>query len=217
MDKTDRLLDALNNPEKYSSADIEEMLQDSETKEILEVLDKTKSSLQSIPVVDIEKEWNKFKVSSHYKRQSPVLRLSAFFTRKVAVSVTIAVLSITAVAAIVGISVSSLNNKESQLTEKEVASTTEVIPNQEDSMKTPSDSPIKCFETVIFDNEPLEVIMKQIGDFYGYKPEFNNENARSLRLYFRWDKASTIQEIVESLNNFEQIHLTTDGETVKID
>ena len=217
MDKTDRLLDAMNNPEKYSSAEIEEMLQDPETKEIFDLLDKTKSSLQSIPVPDIEKEWNKFKVSSHYNRQSPVLRFSAFFSRKVAASVTIAILSITAVAAIVGISVSTLNNKESQLTEKEVASTTEVIPNQEDSIKTPSDSPIQSFETVIFDNEPLEVIMKQIGDFYGYKPEFNNENARSLRLYFRWNQASTIQEIVESLNNFEQIHLTIDGETIKID
>ena len=217
MDKTDRLLDALNNPEKYSSAEIEEMLQDPETKEILDLLDKTKSSLQSIPVPDIEKEWNQFKVSSHYNRQSPVLRFSAFFSRKVAASVTIAILSITAVAAIVGISVSSLNNKESQLTEKEVASTTEVIPNQEDSIKTPSDSPKQSFETVIFDNEPLESIMKQIGDFYGYKPEFNSENARSLRLYFKWNQASTIQEIVESLNNFEQIHLTIEGGAIKID
>ena len=217
MDKTDRLLDALNNPEKYSSAEIEEMLQDPETKEILDLLDKTKSSLQSIPLPDIEKEWNKFKVGSHYNKKAPVLRLSAFFSRKVAASITIAILSITAVAAIVGISVSSMNNKESQLTEKEVASTTEVIPNQEDSIKTPSDSPIHSFETVIFDNEPLEVIMKQIGDFYGYQIDFKNYNAKSLRLYYRWNQASSIQEIVESLNNFEQIHLTIEGNTIKID
>ena len=217
MDKTDRLLDAMNNPEKYSSVEIEEMLQDAETKEIFDLLDKMKSSLQPIPVPDIEKEWNKFKVGSHYNRQSPVLRLSAFFSRKVAASVTIAIISITAVAAIVGISVNSLNNKENVTSEKEVEATKEIITNQEDSINTLSDSPIQSFETVIFDNEPLEVIMKQIGDFYGYKTEFNSENARSLRLYFKWNQASTIKEIVESLNNFEQIHLTTDGETVKID
>ncbi|MCH5243062.1 MAG: DUF4974 domain-containing protein [Muribaculaceae bacterium] len=217
MDKIDRLLDALNSPEKYSSAEIEEMLQDTETKEILDLLDKTKSSLQSIPVLDVEKEWKKFKVGSHCNRQSPVLRLPAFFSKKVAASVTIAILSITAVAAIVGISVSSLNNKESQLTEKEVASTTEVIPNREDSIKTPADSPILSLETVIFDNEPLEVIMKQIGDFYGYKIEFKNDNVKSLRLYFKWNQVSTIQDIVESLNNFEQIHLTIEGGDIKID
>ena len=155
MDKTDRLLDAMNNHEKYSSAEIEEMLQDTETKEILDLLDKTKSSLQPIPTPDIDVEWNKFKNNNYYKKKSTVLRLSAFFSRKVAASVTIAIISMTAVAAIVGLSVSSLNNKENVTSEKEVAATKEIITNQEDSIKTPSDAPIQSFETVIFDNAPL--------------------------------------------------------------
>ena len=217
MDKTGRLFDAMNNPEKYSSAEIEEMLQDAETTEIFDLLDKTKSSLQPISTPDIDVEWDKFKDNNYYNKKSSVLRLSAFFSRKIAASVIVAIISITAVAAIVGISVSSLNNKEKVTSEKEVAAIKEIITNQEDSIKTPSDSPIQSFETVIFDNEPLEVIMKQIGDFYGYKTEFNSENARSLRLYFKWNQASTIQEIVESLNNFEQIHLTIEGNTIKID
>ena len=217
MDKTDRLLDAMNNPEKYSSAEIEEMLRDAETKEIFDLLDKTKSSLQPISTPDIDVEWDKFNDNYYYKKKSSVLRLSAFFSRKIAASVTVAIISITAVAAIIGISVSSLNDKENVTSEKEVPATKEIITYQEDSIKTPSDSPIQSFETVIFDNEPLEVIMKQIGDFYGYKPEFNSENARLLRLYFRWNQASPIQEIVESLNNFEQLHLTIEGETIKID
>ena len=217
MDKTDRLLDAMNNPEKYSSAELEEMLQDAETKEIFDLLDKTKSSLQPISTPDIDVEWDKFKDNNYYKKKSSVLRLSAFFSRKIAASVTVAIISITAVAAIIGISVSSLNNKENVTSEKEVAATKEIITNREDSIKTPSDSPIQSLETVIFDNDPLEVIMKLIGDFYGYKPEFNSENARSLRLYFRWNQTSTIQEIVESLNNCDQIHLTIEGKTIKID
>ena len=217
MDKTYRLLDAMNNPEKYSSAEIEEILQDAETKEIFDLLDKTKSSLQPISTPDIDVEWNKFKNNNYYKKKSAVLRLSAFFSRKVAASVTIAIISITAVAAIVGISVSSLNNKENQPSKKDVAATKEVIVNNEDSIKAPSDSPIQSFETVIFDNEPLEVIMKQIGDFYGYKIEFKNDNVKSLRLYFKWNQASTIQDIVESLNNFEQINLTIESKTIKID
>ena len=56
-----------------------------------------------------------------------------------------------------------------------------------------------------------------IGDFYSYQIDFKNYNAKSLRLYYRWNQTSTIQEIVESLNNFEQIHLTIGGETIKID
>ena len=79
MDKTDRLLDAMNNPEKYSSAEIEEMLQDAETKEIFDLLDKTKSSLQPVSTPDIDLEWNKFKDNNHYNRKSAFLSLSAFF------------------------------------------------------------------------------------------------------------------------------------------
>ena len=217
MDKTDRLLDAMNNPEKYSSAEIEEMLRDAETKEIFDLLDKTKSSLQPISTPDIDVEWDKFKDNNYYKKKSSVLRLSAFFSRKIAASVTVAIISITAVAAIIGISVSSLNNKENVTSEKEVAATKEIITNREDSIKTTSDSPIQSFETVIFDNEPLEIIMKKIGDFYGYQIEFKNDNAKMLRLYFRWNKASTIEEIVESLNIFEQMHLTIECQTIKIE
>ena len=217
MDKIDRLLDTMNNPEKYSSVEIEEMLQDSEIKEILDLLDKTKSSLQPFPSPDVEVEWVRFKNRNQAKRKTTWLSIPTFFFRKIAASVTIAIISITAVAAIVGISVSSLNDKENVPSEKEVAITNNETVNHEESVKDLSCSPTQSFETVIFDNEPLEVIMNQIGDYYGYQIEFKDDYAKSLRLYFRWNKASNIQEIVESLNNFEQIHLTIEGETIKID
>ena len=217
MDKIDRFLDAMNNPEQYSSAEIEEMLQDAEVKEIFDLLDKTKSSLQPIPVPDIDEAWNKFKYDNHSNRKSLVLRLPAFFSQKIVASITIAIISITAVAAIIGISVRSLNYKEDIPSEKEITETKGVFVNREDSIKSLSGSTAQSFETVIFDNEPLEIIMKKIGDFYGYHIEFKNEYAKSLRLYFRWNQASPIQVIVESLNNFEQIHLTIDDETIKID
>ena len=217
MDKTERLLEALNNPEKYSSLEIEEMLQDTEVKEFFDLLDKTKSSLQPIPSTDIEDEWANFKNKNLNKRKSALLSFKTFFSRKIAASVTVTIISITAFAAIVGISVGSLNNKENVLSEKEVATTNEVIINQKGDIQAPADSPIQSLETVVFDNEPLEVIIKQIGDFYGYKIEFKNDNAKSLRLYFRWNQISTIQEIIESLNNFEQIQFIIEGNTIKID
>ena len=217
MDKTERLLDALNNSENYSSVEIEEMLQDAEIKEIFDLLDKTKTSVQPIPTPDIDDEWNKFKNKNLNKRKSTVLKIPSFFSGKIAISFIITIISITAVAAIVGISMSSSKDKENLSSGKEFTETKEVIKNQEDSIKASSDSPLQSFETVVFDNEPFEVIMNQIGDFYGYKIEFKNDYAKSLRLYFRWNQTSTIQEIIGSINNFEQIHLTIEGKTIKID
>ena len=217
MDKTERFLDALNNPEKYSSEEIEEMLQDSEVKEIFDLLDKTKSSLQPLPTPDIDDEWIKFKNKNRRERKTTLLRVPAFFSGKIAASVTIAILSITAVAAIIGVSVSSWNDKENAIPEKESIELNEVISHHPEYSDARSESADQSNETVIFDNEPLDAILNQIGNFYGYKIEFKNDSARSLRLYFRWNRASAIQEIVESLNNFEQIHLTIEGETIKID
>ena len=218
MDKTDLLLNAINNPEKYSSAELKELYQNDELKEIFDLLDKTKSSLQSIPRPDIDEEWTRFKNNHNLQKgKKSYLKFSPFFSRKIAASILIAIISLTTVAAIVGVSVSSLNNKENESRENELIATKDVIINQTDTLNTQSESSVQSLGTVIFDNEPLDVIMKQIGDFYCYKIDFKNNSIKSLRLYFRWNKASTIQEIAESLNNFEQIHLTIEGETIKID
>ena len=218
MDKTDRLLDAMNNPEKYSSTEIEEMLQDAEIKEIIDLLDKTKSSMQPITTPDIDEEWNSFKNNLNLQREKKLrLRIPVFFSRKIAVSIIIAIISLTAVAAIIGISVNSMSNKENENMGNGPITTTDVIISQPDTVNTQSESYVQHLDTVIFDNEPLEVIMKQIGDFYGYQIEFKNDNAKPLRLYYRWNQAFSIKEIVESLNNFEQINLTIEGKTIKID
>ena len=217
MDKAERLFDAMNNPEKYSSVEIEEMLQDPEVKGIFDLLDKAKSSLQPIPTPNIEDEWIRFKNKNMNKRKSTRLKFTASFPRAIAASVTATIISITAVAAIVGISVNYLNHKENDVSENELRAAKDNILNQQDSVKLQTSDSTPSFDSVIFDNEPLEVIMKQISDFYGYKSVFKNNSIKSLRLYFRWNRASTIQEIVESLNNFEQIHLTIKGKNIEID
>ena len=68
----------------------------------------------------------------------------------------------------------------------------------------------------MFDNEPLKTIAGKIGEYYGYQVEFSNEAAESLRMYFRWDQENTVEEVVERLNNFEQIHIEIKDQTIKI-
>ena len=72
-------------------------------------------------------------------------------------------------------------------------------------------------EIVVFEDETLEAIMIRIAAYYDYKVIFNNNAAKSIRLYFRWNQALPIEDIVESLNNFEQITLSVNDETINID
>ena len=69
MDKIDRFLDAIEYPERYTQSEIDAMLQDPEIKVVFDLLDKTKSSLQTQQSPDIEAEWRRFEKNHiHYIR-----------------------------------------------------------------------------------------------------------------------------------------------------
>ena len=44
-----------------------------------------------------------------------------------------------------------------------------------------------------------------------------NERVRQLRLFFKWDKTQSIEEIVADLNHFEHIHLTLEGQKLTVE
>lgn len=213
MDKIDQLLDAMEHPERYTSAEIEEMLRDPEAKETFDLLDKTKSSLTPISTPEIEAEWEAFK-RTRVKRGFRLLNL---FSRNVAAGIAIGIASIAAVAAVIGISVSHVYERHPEVSAVErvaVAKENVVMP---DTTVVEEEDPAHIPGTIIFDNEPFETIMNRIAEYYGYDVEPSTDISKSLRLYYRWNQALPIEDIVESLNNFEQIHLTISDKTIRID
>lgn len=217
MDKIDKLLDAAEHPERYTPEDIEAMLRDPEVKETLDLLDKTKSSLQTIVTPDVEEEWKRFR-SNHSESRTPNRRwLMRVFSRNAAASIAIGIVSFTAAAAIVGFGIQHLNNRVATTPEKEIIADAEAPALLPDTIKSAVSKTPVTPEIVVFENETLESIISQIAAYYGDKVAFNNEASKSLRLYFRWDKALPIEEVAERLNNFEQIHISIDDKTIKID
>lgn len=217
MDKIDKLLDAIEHPECYSDTEMETMLADPEVKEVYDLLDKTKSSLASIATPDVDAEWDTFKNAHLASQQRKPFRIINLFTRNVAASIAIGVASLAAVAAVVGVSVNyALDHKETTNPTETVAVAKENIVANDTIIPT-GEIPAASPETIVFDNEPLEAIATIIADYYGYKAEFSTDAPKTLRLYYRWNQAQTLEEVVESLNNFEQINLTIKDKTIKID
>ena len=68
-----------------------------------------------------------------------------------------------------------------------------------------------------FNNVQLETIMNQLTKDFGVKVVFNNENARSIRLYLSWDADDKLQDIINRINHFEKVHLTLSEETIMIE
>lgn len=212
MDKIDRLLDAIEHPDLYSEKDIEAMLSDPDVKEVYDLLDKTKASLSPISTPDVDAEWTMFE-RSHRKRNLSILNL---FSRNAAAGIAIGIASVAAVAAVVGIGVNYVIDKKAETPATQIAEVEESIISPTDTVVVTNEIPVVAPETIVFDDEQFETIVNRIAEFYGYSAEFSTDSPKSLRLYFRWDQASTIDEVVESLNNFEQIHISVNGNTIKI-
>lgn len=216
MDKIDRLLEAIEHPDRYSEKEIEALLSDPEVSEVYNLLDKTKATLSPISTPDIDAEWDRFS-NSHPAKQSRSYRIFNLFPRNAAASIAIGIASLAAVAAVVGVSVSYTLKKtaETQITEAVQVTNGSAILG--DTIITVEDTPAVAPEAIVFDNEPLETIINYIAEYYGYRTEFSTDAPKSLRLYFRWNQAWSINDVVESLNNFEQIQITVKDKTIKID
>ena len=111
MDKIDRFLDAIEYPERYTPSEIEAMLQDPEIKEMFDLLDKTKSSLQTFQTPNIEAEWRRFEKNHPASKVPYRFWLAGIMSRNIAATIAIAIVSFTAVAAIVGIGLNQLNQR----------------------------------------------------------------------------------------------------------
>ena len=219
MDKIDRLLDAIEHPESYSTTEIETLLQDREVKEAFEILDKISSSLQSFTPPDIDKEWQMFEYDHRQSKKAFRHRYFRLISNKVAASVAIGVVSFVAIATIVGVGIYKENKQlETAPGIEEIAASEKEDPvtGSENNMPVEvNGDPIP--DIVIFDNETLETIMARIAPYYDCKVIFNNETAKSLRLYFHWHRDLSVEEVVERLNNFEQIHIVVENNAIKID
>ena len=217
MDKIDRFLDAIEYPERYTQLEIGAMLQDPEIKEVFELLDKTKSSLQPQQSPDIEAEWRRFEKNHPTSKVTHRFWPAGIMSRNIAATIAIAIVSFTAVAAIVGIGINQLSHRQEASGPADARTEYAEVTAKPDSVQSVDAIKDKTPEIIVFDNETLMIIAGKITEYYGYEVEFSNDASESLRLYFRWNQENTLEEVVERLNNFEQIHLVIKDKTIKID
>lgn len=217
MDKIDQLLDAIEHPEHYTPTEIEAMFQNHEVKDTFELIDKTKSSLQHIVVPNVDDEWRSFENNHRNSGVSHSFTLRNVLSRNIAASITIGVLSFTAMATIVGVGIHCFNNSQVAEPEVEFMNEAELLISPSDTIRSFEDGKIATAEIMFFDEETLETILSEIATYYDCKVIFNNDASKTLRLYFRWDKALPINDVIERLNNFEQIHITVKDSTINVD
>ena len=209
MNKTDLLLQMMEQPKRYTAEEWQEILANDECRELYTLMSKTQSAIDGAHanevVTDdmIDAEWQRL---IREKQEVKIEKYS--FLKIAAMFVGILMLSGIAYAAIHFVSHNNAPKEQDELITKSQPST--------------SDSQISVTDTIaipqpkLYDNVPLGEIFEELSNHYNVKVVYQNEDAPRLRLFYQWKPEYTLDRVVEMLNNFDWIQIQVENDTLFI-
>lgn len=215
MDKFEKILDIIDHQEKYSDEEIREILQDEECRKLYQTMMEVDSALENpSPIINVDEEWEKF--SQKHQLQEEATQNAAQEAashpitswRKLAASIAGFVL-------ISGIAFAAIHTyiKRSQEPTQITADThPEVIKLDSAKQVAATDSlthpkPEKPAIHKTFENVAFEQMISEIASYYDLQVKFENNEDKTLRLYYEWNSHSSIENIVKELNQFENVNI----------
>ena len=215
MDKFEKILDIIDHQEKYSDEEIREILQDEEFRKLYQTMMEVDSALENpSPIINVDEEWEKF--SQKHQLQEEATQNAAQEAashpitswRKLAASIAGFVL-------ISGIAFAAIHTyiKRSQEPTQVTADThPEVIKSDSAKQVATKDSlthskPEKPAIHKTFENVAFEQMISEIASYYDLQVKFENNEDKTLRLYYEWNSHSSIENIVKELNQFENVNI----------
>lgn len=215
MDKFEKILDIIDHQEKYSDEEIREILQDEECRKLYQTMMEVDSALETpSPIINVDEEWEKF--SQEHQLQEEATQNAAQEAashpitswRKLAASIAGFVL-------ISGIAFAAIHTyiKRSQEPTQVIADTHPEVINSDsakqvaatDSLTHPKPEKPAIHKT--FENVAFEQMISEIASYYDLQVKFENNEDKTLRLYYEWNSHSSIENIVKELNQFENVNI----------
>ena len=205
MNKTDLLLQMMEQPQHYTAEEWQEILADEDCRELYTLMSKTQGAIDAAraeqEVTDdmIDAEWQRlYSVQSNFQ-----------FRKFAAMFVGILMLS--------GIAFAAIHIASHYNAPKEQE--TKVIKNSQPSTSSPQfaePDTIAAPQPKLYDNVPLGEIFEELSGYYHVNVVYQNDDAPRLRLFYQWKPEYPLEKVVEMLNNFEWIQIKTENDTLFI-
>ena len=192
--KKEEQIRMLLHPEDYTDEQLDQMLDETDVK-----------------VPDANEAWEKFSGKRNVEsgkrnvergKRLPLLKIAAMF---------VGVLMLSGIAyAAVQIIRSQESGVESQ--EAVVSTNTQYLsPNTQ----APADS--TQMKPIVYEDAELATILNEIATFHQCEVVYKTEASKHIRLYFTWDQKATIDDIIDTFNKFERIHITRDNKKLIVE
>ena len=197
-EKIQLLLDMQEHPEQFSEQALTTMLDNPEVRELMEATAQLKQAMMSDEndVSNVDAEWQRF-AQTHLTEQKPErswLKIAATFIGILMMS---------------GIAFATIHIIRHQH-KSEILQTADTMAVANSSLFThhsslPNDTiPPKV---VRYDEATLEQILTDMANYYGLSLNWKSEEAKTLRLFYIWNKQQSAVEAIRSMNSFERIRL----------
>lgn len=215
MDKFEKILDIIDHQEKYSDEKIHEILQDEECRKLYQTMMEVDSALENpSPIINIDEEWEKFS-QEHQLREEATQNAAQEAASHPITSWRKLAASIAGFVLISGIAFAAIHTyiKRSQEPIQITADThPEVIKSDSAKEEAAKDSlthpkPEKPAIHKTFENVAFEQMISEIASYYDLQVKFENNEDKTLRLYYEWNSHSSIENIVKELNQFENVNI----------
>ena len=211
MNKTDRLLQMLEQPQRHTADEWQEILADDECRELYTLMSKTQSAVDAARADEavndemIDAEWQRLG-----SEEREVKSEKSSFLKIAAMIVGVLMLSGIAYAAI---HIWSLTPNPSPKGEgNRYIQTSDTIKH---SAPLPLEGPGEA-SPKLYDNVPLGEIFEELSAYYNVKVVYQNEDAPRLRLFYQWKPEYSLEKVVEMLNNFDWIQIQAENDTLFI-
>lgn len=213
MEKIKQVMDMIENPEKYSEAQINDILQDEECRqtyltmmEIRMAFDKKNFEEK----LDMDQEWKRIKECHDGEANSfPRYKMAASF---------VGVLLLSGVAFA---TIHTLSSRQDD-TKPTLADTTNI--QRAVSPDTLSLQPRNKQEEEqkenfhkTFDNVALSGMLSEMAKHYGVAVEYHNQEAKQLRFYYEWNSVDKLQNVLDELNHSQQVSLSLENGAIIVE
>lgn len=205
----------IDTPDSLTHEDIETILSDAELREIYDaaVLCKEASAMNSAVVPDADAELEHFKASRkrhdsrilHYR---PLLRIAAIFA-----GVLVATLAITAA---LNPDILRIFSPEADETRQDNTATVYTMTLPSEGISPEGNCRITNETELLYDNITLDSISAELSRIYRINTIFDNDSAKSIRLYLRIGQGNTIEDVAGMLNSFDYFKASVENNTLII-
>ncbi len=199
MDNLDKLLEAIEHPDRFSDAELNDLLSDPETHRLYELLCASRADAfvkaSTSDESEIERQWQLFKAKRRKK---------SFFAwisnRNIAAVIALLIASCSII--MVGVSLSNrfLGNSEKPSTEQVTA------PQLADDVATAQTQLLKD-TVIVFEDEKLDKILDIVAPYYNVKVDLKSPSYKDVRLFLKWESTTSIDDLLEHLNSSDRINL----------